>query len=134
MDRNYDDPQYKKWRKAVAKRDGFACQWPGCGCNQRLRFHHIRRWADFPNLRFELDNGITLCKYHHDLIWGEEEMYARMLQGIVSRIKSNGRPIESPKRKGNKRNYRTRRQKDTNQIKIRGELRKWVNRKGDTKQ
>lgn len=132
MDRNYDDPQYKKWRKAIARRDGFACQWPRCGSNQRLRFHHIRKWVSFPNLRFELDNGLTLCKHHHDLIWGEEELYARMLQGIVSRINDTGRPIERAKCKNNKRNSRTRRQKDIN--KIRGEIRRWVNRKGDTKQ
>lgn len=132
MDRNYDDPQYVKWRKDVAKRDGFACQWPGCGCSKRLRFHHIRRWADFPSLRFEPTNGITLCKDHHDFIWGEEELYARMLQGIVKRICDSGRPVEKAKRTGARRTRKRYRQKDINNI--RGEVRKWSNRKGDTKQ
>lgn len=31
----------------------------------RLEAHHILRWVDFPKLRYEVNNGITLCHYHH---------------------------------------------------------------------
>ena len=82
--RNYNDPIYKKWRKEVYKRDGYACQWPGCKhVGSRVYAHHILRWTDYPMKRFEVSNGITLCKNHHDKIKGEEEIYANMFLGIL---------------------------------------------------
>lgn len=76
MKRNYDDKQYKDWRLAVYKRDKFKCQWPNCDSKKKLNAHHIKTWSNFPGLRFEINNGITLCKYHHDLIKGKEEDYS----------------------------------------------------------
>jgi hypothetical protein len=76
MRRNFDDPQYKKWRKQVYTRDKFQCRWPNCNSKKRLNAHHIKTWAGFPGLRFDPNNGITLCKAHHDLIKGMEEEYS----------------------------------------------------------
>lgn len=76
MHRNFNDPLYKDWRKKVYARDNHCCQWPNCGSRKRLNAHHIQTWADFPGLRFDVNNGITLCKYHHDLIKGIEDSYA----------------------------------------------------------
>lgn len=76
--RNFDDPQYVKWRKAVYKRDGYKCKWPKCKARTRLNAHHIRRWADCPSLRFEINNGITLCKKHHKMIQNKEDIFAMM--------------------------------------------------------
>ena len=62
--RNSD--QFKKWRKAVLERDNYTCQ----QCDKRggeLNPHHIKSFADFPELRFEVSNGITLCVYCHKL-------------------------------------------------------------------
>ena len=59
--------QYKKWRMKVFYRDGFRCQI----CRQigvELNAHHIRYWRKYPELRFIIDNGITLCKKCHRLI------------------------------------------------------------------
>jgi predicted restriction endonuclease len=75
MFRNFNDPQYKKWRKDVYKRDQYCCRWPNCNLKKKLNAHHIRTWAQFPGLRFDVNNGITLCKYHHDLIKGMEAIY-----------------------------------------------------------
>lgn len=41
-------------------------------------------WAKFPGLRFEVSNGITLCKYHHDLIKGMEDIYAPTFLKILA--------------------------------------------------
>lgn len=83
MRRNYADPQYKNWIKSVYKRDNFTCQWPGCRSNIKLNAHHIYRWSDFPGLRFHLDNGITLCKFHHDGIKGLEDSYSQFFTKLV---------------------------------------------------
>jgi hypothetical protein len=52
--------QYKKWRKDVFMRDFYTCQ--KCGVKgTRFHAHHIKHWADCPKLRYDIDNGITLC-------------------------------------------------------------------------
>ena len=87
MFRNYQDPVYKDWRKKVYTRDKYTCRWPNCNSHKKLNAHHIKTWADNPGLRFDTNNGITLCKYHHDLIKGQEEIYA----GTFLRILANDR-------------------------------------------
>lgn len=87
--RNFKSPEYKEWRKSVYKRDKFKCQWPGCNERKRLNAHHIKPWFDFPGLRFLVDNGITLCKYHHNSIKDQEEIYAGTFLRIVAN--NNGR-------------------------------------------
>ena len=57
-------PKGKAWRKSVFERDNFTCQ----KCNQNggvLNAHHIFNFADYPESRFDVDNGIVLCKSCH---------------------------------------------------------------------
>lgn len=52
------------WRKSVFERDDYTCK----VCNSKggeLQAHHILAFAKFPALRFDLDNGLTLCKQCH---------------------------------------------------------------------
>ena len=82
--RDYNDIIYKEWRKNVYKRDGYKCQWPRCKCKEkRIYAHHILTWSEYPMKRFDVGNGITLCKYHHDKIKGQEEDYARMFFDLL---------------------------------------------------
>lgn len=75
MRRLYDQ-RYKQWIKDIFQRDKHHCQWPHCPSpHKKLNAHHIKKWSDYPGLRFHLSNGITLCKYHHDLIKNNEENY-----------------------------------------------------------
>lgn len=84
MSRNFDDPLYKKWRSSVYKRDNHKCQWPGCNIRNKLNAHHIKTWADNPGLRFNVHNGITLCKNHHKMITGLESYYEAVFLKIVA--------------------------------------------------
>jgi len=56
--------EYKLWRKAVFARDNFTCQKYGIKGGE-LVAHHINNFADFPELRFAIDNGITLSEKVH---------------------------------------------------------------------
>lgn len=56
--RNSDE--YIKWAKSVKERDNFECQI--CGeIGGRLRSNHIKKFADYPEIRLEPTNGITIC-------------------------------------------------------------------------
>lgn len=57
----YNTPQYKKWRAAVLKRDKEKCTVCGRGRPARLQADHIKSWSMYPELRFSVDNGRTLC-------------------------------------------------------------------------
>jgi len=52
--------EYKLWRTAVFERDNYTCIW--CGAKDKyLNADHIKPFAYFPELRFAIDNGRTLC-------------------------------------------------------------------------
>jgi hypothetical protein len=56
--------EYKRFRRAVLERDKFTCQI----CQKTggdLHVHHIKRFSEFPEFRFEPSNGITLCEKCH---------------------------------------------------------------------
>ena len=60
--------EYKLWRKSVFERDNYTCQICGIKGNQTggyLQADHIKPFAYFPELRFELSNGRTLCRECH---------------------------------------------------------------------
>jgi hypothetical protein len=56
-------PEYIQWRKSVFERDGFKCR--DCGETKHLQAHHIKPWTGYPELRFDIDNGLTLCRDCH---------------------------------------------------------------------
>lgn len=59
-----NSPEYKAWARAVKERDGFTCQL----CGKRggdLHSDHILSFADYPENRFDLGNGRTLCNSCH---------------------------------------------------------------------
>lgn len=58
-----DSNEYKQWRKQVYQKDNYKCQ--KCGNKIKLNAHHIFSWKYYPNLRYEVSNGMTLCEDCH---------------------------------------------------------------------
>ena len=58
--------EYRTWRENVFVRDNFTCQ--KCfSLGLKLNAHHIIRWIDNIDLRYDINNGITLCEKCHRL-------------------------------------------------------------------
>jgi len=81
--RFFNDIHYEKFRDEVRERDGYCCKWPGCKSTKHLEVHHIHKWSTSPNLRYNIANGITLCRFHHRLIKNFEEYYVGFFQRIL---------------------------------------------------
>lgn len=58
--------EYHQWRLSVYARDKYTCQHCSIHCDRKtIVAHHIKTWADFPEYRFDVDNGLTLCRSCH---------------------------------------------------------------------
>jgi len=56
--------EYSLWRNSVFSRDSWTCQKYGIK-GGKLTAHHIKNFSQFPELRFAIDNGITLSEKAH---------------------------------------------------------------------
>lgn len=71
-DRQRHTLEYVEWRKSVFERDHYTCAI--CGqVGGELNAHHIRPFATHEELRFDIDNGITLCKECHKKVHKEKD-------------------------------------------------------------
>lgn len=64
-DKDYrQSAKYKKWRTGVFERDDYTCQ----SCMVKggdIQAHHIKTFKKYKDLRYDIDNGKTLCRECH---------------------------------------------------------------------
>lgn len=53
------DSNLRSWSKKIKERDGYKCT--ECGATNHLHSHHIKSKATHPELKYDMNNGITLC-------------------------------------------------------------------------
>ena len=70
--------EYILWRTAVFVRDDYTCQNCLLRCIE-LNADHIKPWALYPELRYAIDNGRTLCVDCHRQTdtWGYSKIYRK---------------------------------------------------------
>ena len=78
-----NDSLYQWWVKQVKKRDKNICKINNKDCFGYNIVHHILSWQDYPELRYEINNGITLCQAHHPRKRAEEKRLIPFFQGLV---------------------------------------------------
>lgn len=78
-----NDSAYKEWRKSIRERDGWLCKMANGDCLGKVVAHHILPWAKFPELRYEVNNGITLCTFHHPRKRDEEMRLSPYFQSLL---------------------------------------------------
>ena len=74
--------EYKSWRTRVFVRDDFKCRI--CDVGGYLEAHHILKWSEYPELRYNINNGITLCRAHHPRKRAEEKRLIPTFMELVS--------------------------------------------------
>jgi len=77
------DCAYKNWMKAVKSRDNWKCKISNQDCRGRLEAHHILNWIVYPELRYQVNNGITLCLAHHPRKRAEEKRLIPFFMELV---------------------------------------------------
>lgn len=82
--RSFHDSDMKQWRTSIYQRDNYKCKVANKECKGRLEAHHILSWKDFIELRYTINNGITLCHAHHPRSRAEEKRLASYFQELVS--------------------------------------------------
>lgn len=82
---------YDQWVKDVYKKNNYTCQKCGCNSNRknRLNAHHIDGYAENPNIRLDLNNGITFCQKCHmgfHYIYGKKNVNRKQLDNYFKMI------------------------------------------------
>lgn len=79
----------KKWKNNIFVRDNWTCQ----KCKKKgveLEAHHILRFSQFPKLKFDINNGVTLCKSCHGKfhkIYGRKNNKRKELKDFLEILK-----------------------------------------------
>jgi hypothetical protein len=78
----YAEGPGREWAKTVYARDGYVCV--RCGASKRdrrsLHAHHIQPWSSGVG-RFDLENGVTLCRDCHAFVHSRKNTEREFIRG-----------------------------------------------------
>lgn len=78
---------YRNWRLNVYKRDSYNCKINNSECEGRIIAHHILSYTKYPELRYDINNGITLCHFHHPRKREDENNLSPYFKELVGNVK-----------------------------------------------
>ena len=82
-ERNELRRELREWSRDVLMRDNFTCVM--ChSVGTRLEAHHIKKFSDYPELRLDINNGVTLCIPCHILVTCKEQEYEDMFCSLLN--------------------------------------------------
>ena len=76
---------HREWSRNVKNRDGWKCRIFNHQCSGRIEAHHILGWRDYPELRYEVNNGITLCHFHHPRKRNDEVRLSPYFSSLIAK-------------------------------------------------
>ena len=79
-----NDGAYLQWVSKIKYRDNGVCRLQNENCMGYKVVHHILPWAQYPEERYNINNGITLCQYHHPRRREDETKLIPTLQELVA--------------------------------------------------
>lgn len=77
---------HREWSNTVKNRDSWTCRIADNNCDGRLEAHHILGWTKHPKLRYEVNNGITLCHFHHPRKRSDEVRLSPFFKELIAKI------------------------------------------------
>ena len=77
-------------RRAARERDRCRCRFPGCE-SRRVDLHHIQYWSN--GGRTKLDNLVSLCRYHHQLVHDRGYLITVARDGTIAFYQPGGIPL-----------------------------------------
>lgn len=73
--------EWAEWRRLVYTRDNYKCKF--CGTSKDLHPHHIIPRRERPDLIYEVDNGISLCKPCHMQTVFQEHLFEERCFNLI---------------------------------------------------
>lgn len=75
---------HRDWSRNVKTRDCWKCKIGDDNCSGKIEAHHILSWKDYPELRYDINNGITLCKFHHPRKKDDEKRLSPFFKQLIN--------------------------------------------------
>lgn len=90
------------WRNDIYKRDNYTCQCCGDNSGGNLEAHHLYNWSENKKLRYDINNGITLCETCHKKfhsLYGYKNNTKEQFKEFLNLYKQNNNNTKIIKRK-----------------------------------
>lgn len=71
-----DKSKLRTWANIISRRDEICIL---CGSSEKLQAHHIKSYKEYPELKFDISNGILLCNKCHALQHENDKVSVRQL-------------------------------------------------------